>query len=67
MKKNKNKEKYQENKIEIWNKRVIIKKWSEQTNKVLDIKKKFKKSVWKKKNFKKTCCFFYVLINWEET
>ena len=63
MKKNEDKERYQENKIEIWSKRAIIRKWSEQTNKVSDIKKRLKKSVWKKKNFKETCYLFYVLVN----
>ena len=66
MKKSENKERYQENKIEIWSKRVTIKKWSKQMNKVSDIKKSLKKSVWKKKKFEETCCFFYVLVSWEE-
>ena len=45
MKKSEDKERYQENKIEIWNKRVTIRKQSEQTNEVSDIKKSLKKSV----------------------
>ena len=45
MKKSEDKERYQENKTEIWTKRVTIKKQSEQTNKVSDIKKRLKKSV----------------------
>ena len=45
MKKSEDKERYQENKTEIWNKRVIIRKQSEQTNEVLDIKERLKKSV----------------------
>ena len=63
MKKSENKERYQENKTEIWSKRVIIRKQFEQTNKVSDIKKSLKKSVWEKKKFKETCCFFYVLVS----
>ena len=46
---------------------MIIKKWFKQTNEVSDIKKRLKKSVWEKKNFKETYCLFYVFINWEET
>ena len=67
MKKSENKERYQENKTEIWSKKVIIRKQSEQTNKVLNIKKSLKKSVWEKKKFEKTCYLFYVLVNWEKT